>query len=38
MFEKEEMTKWYKNNKSEKMWVNATTYFEDLVAEIKEYQ
>ena len=38
MFEKEEITEWYKNNKSEKTLVNATAYFEDLVADMKKYQ
>ena len=38
MFEKEEITKWEKKNKSKKTWVNATSYFEDLVVNIKKYQ
>ena len=36
--DKEEITKWEKKKKSEKTWVNATAYFEDLVANIKKYQ
>ena len=32
------MTKWEKKIKYEKTWVNATAYFEDLVADIKKYQ
>ena len=38
MFEKEEMNKWQKKTKSENTWVNATIYFEELVADIKKYQ
>ena len=38
MFDKEEITKWEKKNKSKKTWVNATSYFEDLVVNIKKYQ
>ena len=38
LFDKEEITKWEKKKKSEKTWVNATAYFEDLVANIKKYQ
>ena len=38
IFDKEEITKWEKKKKSEKTWVNATAYFEDLVANIKKYQ
>ena len=32
------MTKWEKKTKSDKTWVNATAYFEDLIADIKTYQ
>ena len=38
MFDKEDITKWEKKKKSEKTSVNATAYFEDLVANIKKYQ
>ena len=34
----EDITQWEKKKKSEKTWVNATAYFEDLVANIKKYQ
>ena len=33
MFDKEDITEWEKKKKSEKTWVNATTYFEELISD-----
>ena len=38
MFDNEEMTKWEKKTKYDKMWVNVTAYFEDLIGNIETYQ
>ena len=38
IFDNGEMTKWEKKTKYDKTWVNATAYFEDLVADIETYQ
>ena len=38
MFDNEDITKWEKKTKYDKTWVNATAYFEDLVADIETYQ
>ena len=37
IFDNGEMTKWEKKTKYDKTWVNATAYFEDLIANIETY-
>ena len=38
IFDKEEITKSEKKTNTDKKWVNATAYFEDLVSNIEPYQ
>ena len=37
MFDNEDITKWEKKTKYDKTWVNATAYFENLIASIETY-